>query len=278
MVAVGSEVSAPQGDARSRAALGAPGGCFFQMKLVIGDAKQFKQCIEAVVNLVDEGQFEINENGMHLRSMDPSQIAMIDFLLPKAAFNEFDVSDQSTLSLNLVDFLKILARSRNDEQLHLTVEEKESKCVLEFISPNGKRNIRLPLMDLNVTSPREPKITFDTTIKMRGGTFKEMLKDAGMLSSHVILSAEGDKFVVEAKGDSGDLRIESGKSSPNFAELHNTAKSRAMFPFEYLDNMTKACPDDSMIELFLNSVCPVKMAYSVGQAKLSYFLAPRVEN
>ncbi|MDP3742397.1 MAG: proliferating cell nuclear antigen (pcna) [Candidatus Micrarchaeota archaeon] len=248
------------------------------MKLVIGDAKAFKQCIEAVVNLVDEGQFEINENGMHLRSMDPSQIAMVDFTLPKAAFNEFDAVEQSTLSLNLVDFLKILSRARADEQLHLTVEEKESKCVLEFISPNAKRNIRIPLMELNVTSPREPKITFDTTIKMRGGTFKEMLKDAGMLSSHVILSAEGDKFLVEAKGDSGDLRIESAKGSPNFAELHNTAKSRAMYPFEYLDNMTKACPDDSMIELFLKSDCPVKISYNVGQAKLSYFLAPRVEN
>ncbi len=247
------------------------------MKLVISDAKQFKQCIEAVVNLVDEGLFEINDNGMHLRSMDPSQIAMVDFSMPKSAFTEFD-AEQTNLSLNLVDFLKILSRARTDEQLLLTVEEKEAKCVLEFISPNGKRNIRLPLIELNVTSPREPKITFDTTIKMRGGTFKEMLKDAGMLSSHVILSAEGDKFIVEAKGDSGDLRIESGKSSPNFAELHNTAKSRAMFPFEYLDNMTKACPDDNMIELFLKSDCPVKIAYNVGHAKLAYFLAPRVES
>lgn len=248
------------------------------MKLVIADAKQFKQCVEAVVNLVDEGMFEVNENCFHLRSMDPSQIAMVDFSMPKAAFKEFDAGEQATLSLNLVDFVKILARSRPDEQLVLSTEEKEAKCVLEFISPNGKRNVRLPLMDLNTTSPREPRIVFDTTIKMRGGTFKEMLKDAGLLSSHVILSAEPNSFIVEAKGDSGDLRIESGKNSPQFAELSSTAKSRSMFPFEYLDNITKACPEDSMMEIFLKTDAPVKIAYSVGQAKLAYFLAPRVES
>ena len=61
------------------------------MKLVISDAKQFKQSIEAVVNLVDEGLFEVNENGLHLRAMDPSQIAMVDYLMPKAVFKEFEV-------------------------------------------------------------------------------------------------------------------------------------------------------------------------------------------
>lgn len=247
------------------------------MKLVIADAKQFKQCIEAVVNLVDEGSFEINENGLHLRSMDPSQIAMVDFSMPKSGFKEFQ-AEGTTLSLNLVDFLKILARSRSDEQLLLTVEEREAKCVLEFLSPASKRNIRLPLMDLPTSSAREPKITFDTIIKMRGGTFKEMLKDAGMLSSHVVLCAEGDKFIVEAKGDSGDLHIESGKTAPNMAELTSSTKSRGMYPFEYLDNITKACPDDSIIEINLKTDAPVKISYAVGPAKLSYFLAPRVES
>ncbi len=247
------------------------------MKLVIADAKQFKQAIEAIVNLVDEGLFEVNDKGLHLRSMDPSQIAMVDFFLPKEAFAEFEAGE-SNLSLNLVDFLKILSRARLGEQLSLTVEEKESKCLLDFASRDGTRSIRLPLMDLVVNSPREPKISFDTNIKMRGGTFKEMLKDAGLLSSHVILSAENDKFLVEAKGDSGDLRIESGKDAPHFAELNSSAKSRAMFPYEYLENITKACPDDSMLELSIKSDAPVRIAYSVGQAKLAYFLAPRVEN
>ncbi len=248
------------------------------MRLVISDARQFKQCIEAVVNLVDEGSFEISKDGLHLRAMDPSQIAMVDFTMPKSGFAELDATDSVQLSLNLADFLKILSRSRSDEQLVVSLEERESKCLLEFSSPSGKRSIRLPLMDLQATSPREPKITFDSTLKLRGGTLKEMLKDAGMLSSHVVFSSEPDMFLVEAKGDSGDLKIETKKDSAHFVELNSTAKTRSMFPYEYLENMTKACPDDSIIQIELKSNAPVKISYNVGPAALTYYLAPRVEN
>lgn len=248
------------------------------MRLVIGDAKQFKQCIEAVVNLVDEGSFEISKDGIHLRAMDPSQIAMVDFTLPAKAFTELDAGESVALSLNLADFLKILSRARGDEQLALSLEERESKCLLEFSGPGGKRSVRLPLTELNLTTPREPKVTFDATLKLRGGTFKEMLKDAGLLSSHVVLSASPELFVIEAKGDSGDLKIETKKDSAHFVELSTQSKARAMYPFEYLDNITKSCPEDSIIQVQLKNDAPVKISYSVGQASLTYYLAPRVES
>ena len=104
-----------------------------------------------------------------------------------------------------------------------------------------------------------------------------MLKDAGLLSSHVILSVNEEMFTVEAKGDSGDLKVETKKDAPTIAELTSNSQSRSMFPFEYLDNMTKACPDDSIMEINLKSDAPVKVAYKIGHAQLAYFLAPRVE-
>lgn len=248
------------------------------MKLVVGDAKQFKQCIEAIVNLVDEGTFNVSASGLKFRSMDPSQIAMVDFTMPKEAFLEFTAPNEANVSLNLADFLKMLGRSRNDEQLIMQVEEEQSKFALEFTGPNAKRSVRLPLLDLGGNQPREPKVPFDSTVKMRGGSFKEMLKDAGLLSSHVILQVESELFTVEAKGDSGDLKVETKKDAPTMAELASNAKSRSMFPYEYMDNICKACPDDTIIEVGLKTDAPVRVSYKIGGAQLAYFLAPRVES
>ena len=50
-----------------------------------------------------------------------------------------------------------------------------------------------------------------------------------------------------------------------------------MFPYEYLDDMTRACPDDAEAEISLKNDAPVKISYQVGKAKISYYLAPRVE-
>ena len=245
------------------------------MELVIEDAKYFKSCVDAIVNLVDEGTFEISSEGVTLRTMDPSQIAMVDFSLPREAFAKLDCDAKRTVCVNLVDLNKILARSRPQDKLSIKLDEKESKLVLEF-KGESKRHFKLPLLEGASALPREPKIVFDATLQMKGSAFKNMLHDAGLLSSHVILQADDGEFVVEAHGDSGDLRIETKKESMESMKLG--AKSRAMFPFEYLDDMTRACPEDASVSLHLKSEAPVKLEYAIGKAKLVYYLAPRVES
>jgi proliferating cell nuclear antigen len=246
------------------------------MELVVEDAKFFKSCIDAIVNLVDEGTFEISNEGMKLRTMDPSQIAMIDFILPKEAFSKLEIEGKTSLCVNLVDLSKILARTRNEESLSIKLDERESRLLLEF-KGESKRHFKLPLLETNASLPREPKIAFDAVAKLKGGAFKAMLHDAGLLSSHVVLQADDGEFVIEAHGDSGDLRIETKKDSNSLTDLKVTTKARAMFPFEYLDDITRACPEDSTVELHLKSEAPVKTVYEIGKAKLAYYLAPRVE-
>lgn len=246
------------------------------MEFVVGDARFFKQCTDAISNLIDEGTFEATLNGLQLRSMDPSQIAMVDFNLPKEGFEKFSVEEKSSFGVNLVDWGKVLARSRSGEKLTVSLEERESKCVLEFLG-ESKRHFRMPLLDLGGTAPQLPKIAFDSHVKIKAGAFKAMLHDAGLLSSHVVLHTKEGTFFVEAHGDSGDLVIETKKDSQSIAELSVHAPSRAMFPFEYLDDLSRAASDDAILEISLKNDAPVKVAYSVGKAGLSYYLAPRVE-
>ncbi|MFA6049288.1 MAG: proliferating cell nuclear antigen (pcna) [Candidatus Micrarchaeia archaeon] len=258
------------------------------MELLIEDAKFFKQCVDAIDNLVDEGTFEVSASGLRLRTMDPSQIALVDFFLPKEAFKKFDFDGTAMLGINLADLSKVLGRARSGESLKIASDEKESnKLFLEFRG-ESKRDFKLPLLDLSASMAKELKIPFSAHVKIKGGAFKELLKDASLLSSHVVLEASADEFILEAHGDSGDLKTETKKDAPSMVELKYAAaadakgvaakSARAMFPYEYLDNITRACPDDAALEIALKSDAPVKASYQIGKAQLSYFLAPRVES
>jgi proliferating cell nuclear antigen len=244
------------------------------MELVVEDAKFFKQCVDAIVNLVDEGTFEASSEGLKLRTMDPSQIAMVDFSLPSAAFKKFDCGEGESVCVNLADLSKVLARTRSNESLSMSLDEKNSRLTLKFKGAST-RNFKLPLLDSSSKFPREPKIAFEATVKVKGGEFKSMLRDAGLLSSHVTLKVDGDSFLVEAHGDSGDLEVESKKGKA-VSEIKGSAT--AMYPYEYLDDVTRACPDDAEITLEMKTDAPVRTSYSIEKAGLAYFLAPRVEN
>lgn len=247
------------------------------VQAIVEDARTFKACIDAVVNLVDEGTFEITSEGLHLRTMDPSQIAMVDFTLPKSAFSSLDIESPTKIGVNLADLSKILARSRGAEKLTISFDEREAKLLLDFVG-ESRRSFRLPLLDIGAAVPKEPKVAFDATVKIIGRAFKESLHDAGLLSSHVVLEVSEDALVVEAHGDAGDLKLETKKDSPAINDVKAGSKARALFPYEYLDDMTRACPDDAILELNLRSDAPVKVCYQIGEAKLVYYLAPRVES
>ncbi|MEM2137991.1 MAG: hypothetical protein QW568_02795, partial [Candidatus Anstonellaceae archaeon] len=59
-------------------------------KFSVDDAKRYKNATDAIVNLIDEGILEVGKDGLFLRAMDPSQIAMVSFTMPKTAFSSFD--------------------------------------------------------------------------------------------------------------------------------------------------------------------------------------------
>jgi proliferating cell nuclear antigen len=51
-------------------------------KLKVADSKLLRDMATAISILVDEATFKIEPDGLKLRAMDPSRVAMIDFELP----------------------------------------------------------------------------------------------------------------------------------------------------------------------------------------------------
>src|SRR3989304_2391782 len=59
-------------------------------KLKVSDAKLLRDMVTAISILVDEATFKIDPDGLKLRAMDPSRVAMIDFEWPKTVFKNRD--------------------------------------------------------------------------------------------------------------------------------------------------------------------------------------------
>ncbi len=243
------------------------------MEIIFKSAKGFQKCISAISALIDEGEFFLSQDGLKLRAMDPSQIAMVDFLYPRNAF-ESASSDEEKFGVNMSDFEKIMKRAKPDEKLIL--KAKEGELIITF---KGKttRKFTLPLMDLGGALPREPKIPFDATVKVYADFIKESLKDASLVSSHVILQATKDAFYIEAKGDKGEVNIVAEKKQDVIAELDVKDTARAMFPLGYLNDLVSPADSSTIIDVYLKTDAPLKIAYKIEDGEVSYYVAPRIE-
>ncbi len=243
------------------------------MEITFKSAKEFQKCISAISALIDEGEFFLTAEGLKLRAMDPSQIAMVDFFYPKEAFETYSGEDE-TFGVNMADFEKIMKRAKADEKL--TLKTDDGRLVIIF---KGKtmRKFVLPLLDLGGTLPKEPNIPFDATVGVYSNFLKDSLKDASIVSSHVVFKATPEAFYIEARGDKGEVNIVAEKSQDIIAELNVSQEARAMFPLGYLNDLVSSAESSSIVEIKLKTDAPLKMSYRIGEGRVNYYVAPRIE-
>ncbi len=244
-------------------------------KIDMENGKEFSSAIEALCNLIDEGTFTIKRDGIGLHALDPSQIAMVIFSMPNSAFSEFQVDSQQNVSLNLENLNKILSRGKGSQ---LTLYDEENRVVVQFAGGKSKKSFKVPMIDLGQSIDREPKVEHDVNIILNTGAFKDAVRDIALVSSHITFEIKGKKMMMSATGDNAEAEIEyeeGDDGSVKSMDVKNTAK--ATFPVQYLEDMIKGADDNTDIEVSLKTNAPMKIKYAVGNAKFTYYLAPRID-
>ncbi|MDE1847261.1 MAG: proliferating cell nuclear antigen (pcna), partial [Candidatus Micrarchaeota archaeon] len=209
-------------------------------ELKIDNAKYWRDCVEAIVNLVDEGSFNISKDGIALKAMDPSGISMVSFSMPSKAFAKFTIDKNASIGLNLDNLNKVLSRTRDNEAL--LMKDSDGKLTMEFVGPNSRRRYKLPMIDVRKNVEKEPNVDFDVTAEVLGEPLKDVIKDASLISSYIAFRAAKDSMTVSARGDSGELEEVHEVDGNIVRKLNAKANADAVFNLEYLENIIKACP------------------------------------
>jgi proliferating cell nuclear antigen len=242
----------------------------------IDDARYWRDCVGSIVSLVDEGAFNISKEGISLKAMDPSGISMVAFFIPNKAFSKYDVDKSVNVGLNLENLNRILASARNNEQL--VMKDSNNKLSIEFIGENSRRRYKLPMIDVKKEADKEPKIEFESKVELKSDLFKEVLKDATSLSTLIGFRTEKDNFRIVAKGDAAELEEDHSGNAEFVKKMEVSKPSTATFNLEYLDRIVRACPQGNSISMSIKTEEPIRIDYKIGDANLTYYLAPYLES
>lgn len=242
------------------------------MELVLSDAKLFRQSIDAMVDLIKDAEFVVNEYGISLKAIDAAQIAMVIFNMPKDVFEKFEVSGTTKLGVNLPSLSSILKRAHNNDKLALKVKDKRLNIVL---SGDNTRSFSINLLDLSSNEMPNPDINFDAVIKMKANNLIEGVKDASLFSTYLLFSVDPKAFKINAKGPQGDLENKTELDSKQIVEKDVKKEATAMFSIEYLQNILKGASTEADVELNIKTNAPLKVRYKISNALLEFFLAPR---
>jgi proliferating cell nuclear antigen len=247
-------------------------------KLKVSDAKLLRDMSTAISILVDEATFKIEPDGLKLRAMDPSRVAMIDFEWPKTIFEEYTCTEPTKICINISELLKLLRRASKDEAVELSLDEKTGKFQVK-ISGKYSRNFTMPTLEASEEEVPTPKITFNVKAKTTTQGLSQAIEDAQLVSDHVRIEADSEKLLLNASGDLMGASITLQKGSDTLLDLETKENSEATFSLSYLSEIIKAASATSDIAtLEFSSDMPIRIDFQqTKEGKLTFFLAPRIE-
>ncbi len=234
--------------------------------------KALKQGIEAVHNFLPEAVFHFSEEGVHMASIDPSQIVYVEFFAPKQFFSRYELaSPEVRAPISLTELSKILSRIGQADRILLELEDVELHIHVESGGGRVRKEFRLGLIDVeeqefHMDLPQNP-----AKVELPAGVLRDALKDAALFSNSVILRASPDTFVVEAKGSGGFTRTIIRPGPAVSVETSGDKASRYSLPF--LANILKEADSDTPVSLQFSTDSPILIRYSLQGIKLSFFLA-----
>jgi proliferating cell nuclear antigen len=188
------------------------------LSIKMGDAKLLKDMITAISTLIDEATFSLTADGIKLRAMDPSRVAMVDFEWPKTVFDEYICSENTKLSINIGEMLKLLKRGGKDESIELGLEEKTGKLRV-IIRGKYMRTFTMPTLEATEEDVPTPKVTFNAKAKITADGLRQALEDASLVSDHVKIEMDQERLLLNAAGDIMGATIELKKGSDSVLDL-----------------------------------------------------------
>jgi len=229
------------------------------------------KAVDLISELVSEVRLKVNEFGMSITAMDPANVAMVGFKLPKSAFSEFEAGHEA-LGINLDDLKKILKRCNSGA---LTIERKEN--YLEFtLQEKIKRNFTLGLIEIDSEdidfADKVGRMEFSSKVEIGSKDLIDCVEDCVVVADSCSFIISEGKFIIKAKGMNSARSEFSGDEAKIEAE-----DCIAKYSLEYLQKFVKASKLSENTNLSFANDHPLRLDVNVESMGISFILAPRVE-
>ncbi|CAD7968616.1 unnamed protein product [Amoebophrya sp. A25] len=285
--------------------------CQYQAELSIDNTAFFieaekpiliKKLVEVLLLQVNEINMEITEEGVSIRGMESSQIALMDVNLSRGNFCTFTVNRPTTIGLQLPllrdmmktagpgDFFR-LYKNVEDEYVHMELFPKSSP----LMAAHAKLHFSWKSMDIDmeVIQPPDHLCAGEPTIVMESSRFKELMSEFKNLGEQVELALNTDQHGehhllwhvseasrvmdvwVDSRGDggSGGRRVTINRNG-----LQNWRKS---FGLKHLDIFSRGSTLSNKIKLWLSETHPACFHYDIeedmNKGWARFWLAPFAE-
>tara|TARA_A100001037_G_C15118163_1_gene622433 strand:- start:953 stop:1744 length:792 start_codon:yes stop_codon:yes gene_type:complete len=253
----------------------------FHLKIQTEQTGAFRILIEALKEILTEGNFIFDETGIKLMAMDSTHSILIHMKLDYNNFEFFHCPKKTLVGVNMLNLFKLIKTMNNSETLTLFIE-KENENKLGILINNSEKNsqtiYRLNLLDITDENIKIPPAEFETELSLPSGDFQKIIRDMINIGENIEIKSIGSQLLLNCSGDFASQETILGETNNGLKFNQVTPKElpiQGFYSLKYLILFTKCTNLCNQINLYIKNDYPLIIRYSVaslGDIKLC--LAP----
>lgn len=232
-----------------------------------------RELVEVIATLVPEAKLVVSKDGVSVKAVDPSHVAMLVLTLNKSAFEEF-TGESTEIGIDVEKFKEILRLSKPGDLIDLQYDGGKNRLVVKV----GKVTRHMSVVDpAGITDPKVPNVSPPGVAVVSMDELRQGIRGSESISDHVTLVLEPSGFTMHSEGETDRVDLHIPKEGLKRLEVKEAVRS--MYPLDFFSSMVKSITSSETATLHVGNEYPLKIEFSVANERGEgrFLLAPRVE-
>ena len=238
-----------------------------------------RELVEVVSTLVSEVKLSVSKDGVEVKAVDPSHVAMLVLKLEGNVFEEF-TGEPTQIGVDMEKLKDVLRLSKPGEVIDLQYDGGKSRLVVKV----GRVTRHMAIIDpAGMAEPKVPNVNPPTLAVVRMDEIRQGIRGSESVSDHVTIQVDPEHFAMYSEGETDRvdlaLALPVGKEGSGLSRLEAKESVKSMYPLYFFSAMMKSITSAEEVTLHVGNEYPLKIEFAVAGGKGSgrFLLAPRVE-
>lgn len=232
-----------------------------------------REAVEVISTLVSEVKLSISKDGIEVKAVDPSHVAMLVLKLKNSVFEEF-TGEPTEIGVDVEKIKEVLRLSKPGDLIDLQYDGGKNRLVVNV----GKVTRHMSVVDpAGITDPKVPNVSPPGLAVVKMDELRQGIRGSESISDHVTLILEPNGFTMHSEGETDKVDLHIPKEG--LTKLEAKEAVRSMYPLDFFSSMVKSITSSEEATLHIGNEYPLKIEFALagGRGEGRFLLAPRVE-
>ncbi|NHV05868.1 MAG: hypothetical protein HA495_00860 [Thaumarchaeota archaeon] len=246
----------------------------FESKVVLKDSEILRDALKVVSSISDEAPIKVSKDSVILRTLDLSEVSMIDIVIPSQSFEEYEVKNENAYVIKVEDALKLLKHATKNP-IALTFQQNK---LLAEIRSSPPRKFSLSVFQSEKKDLPLPKVSYKISFKTELDIIKEVVEVGKGRSDRIEFETKNGKVKISTKSEDMVYEVELSPEDGTLKEPNIEEEGSAKYDIGRIYQFISSFKPLSDVSINFGKDLPLKITGEIWEGiPLNYFLAALVE-